>query len=119
MVYILEAEFNLNKSLRYNFFNVYGLNKSNSNYICKSMGISSNFKTINLNQKLIKKLNKIVNEKSFLINNDLKKKNIFLLKKIVDIKLYKGLRRLNGYPIKGQRTRTNAKTAKKLNKKNF
>ena len=39
------------------------------------------------------------------------------LKKLIDIKSYRGVRRNRGYPVRGQRTHTNAKSANKLNKR--
>jgi small subunit ribosomal protein S13 len=49
-----------------------------------------------------------------LINTNLKKEKILLAKKLVQIKTYRGIRRLRGLPIRGQRTHTNAKTASKF-----
>ena len=47
------------------------------------------------------------------INNELKKSRSLTLKTLVSIKSYKGLRRVRGLPVRGQRTHTNAKSAKK------
>ena len=47
------------------------------------------------------------------LNNELKKLKSITLKKLVNIKSYRGLRRVRGLPVRGQRTHTNAKSAKK------
>lgn len=47
------------------------------------------------------------------LNNELKKLKSIALKKLVNIKSYRGLRRVRGLPVRGQRTHTNAKSAKK------
>jgi small subunit ribosomal protein S13 len=60
------------------------------------------------------KLIKFIENLNLLINNNLKKSNIMLAKKLVQIKAYKGIRKLRGLPVRGQRTHTNAKTASKL-----
>ena len=60
------------------------------------------------------KLIKFVENLDLLINNHLKKSNIMLAKKLIQIKTYKGIRRLRGLPVRGQRTHTNAKTSSKL-----
>ena len=44
---------------------------------------------------------------------DLKKQHSLLLRNLVEIKSYKGLRRLKGLPVRGQRTHTNCKTSKR------
>ena len=47
------------------------------------------------------------------LNNELKKLKSLTLKTLVSIKSYRGLRRIRGLPVRGQRTHTNAKSAKK------
>ena len=44
------------------------------------------------------------------LNNELKKLKSITLKKLVSIKSYRGLRRVRGLPVRGQRTRTNARS---------
>ena len=60
------------------------------------------------------KLIKFIENLNLLINNNLKKSKIMLAKKLVQIKAYKGIRKLRGLPVRGQRTHTNAKTASKF-----
>lgn len=62
----------------------------------------------------IVKLAKFIENSNLLINSNLKKSKIMLAKNLVQIKAYKGIRRLRGLPIRGQRTHTNAKTASKI-----
>ena len=62
----------------------------------------------------IVKLVKFAENSNLLINSNLKKEKIILAKKLVQIKAYRGIRRLRGLPIRGQRTHTNAKTASKF-----
>ena len=57
---------------------------------------------------------KFIENFNLLINSDLKKSKIRITKKLVQIKAYKGIRKLRGLPIRGQRTHTNAKTASKF-----
>jgi small subunit ribosomal protein S13 len=60
------------------------------------------------------KLIKFIENLNLLINSNLKKEKIILAKKLVQIKAYRGIRKLRGLPIRGQRTHTNAKTASKF-----
>ena len=64
----------------------------------------------------VEKIIKIIDNSSLKITNDLKKHQIFNLRKLIEIKCYSGLRRIKGLPVRGQRTHTNAKTAKKFRK---
>ena len=56
-------------------------------------------------------VNKSIENANLVINSNLRKSKTILLKKLIQIKTYKGIRRLRGLPVRGQRTHTNAKTA--------
>jgi small subunit ribosomal protein S13 len=81
--------------------------------VCKKLGFSKNFKTSELSSDQISKLVKIIEKSDLIVTNKLRKLQAFSLRNLVDIKSYKGLRRLNGLPVRGQRTHTNSKTAKR------
>ena len=82
--------------------------------ICKKLGLSNNCKLSTLKPDQITKLVKFIENSNLLINSSLRKSKIMLAKNLVQIKAYKGIRRLRGLPIRGQRTHTNAKTASKI-----
>lgn len=112
-MYILETNLKENQPIVLSFTNIYGLGCRKSNKFVKKLGFSKNI--------TIFKLNKIQNKKTktFLIKNkkslssSLKKKEEMSKTKKIEIKYLKELRKLKGYPVNGQRTRTNAKTSKK------
>ena len=113
MIYIFETELKSSKSIAFSLKNIYGLGHFQIKFICKKLGFSCNLKTSNLSNDQIVKLVKIIENSEFKLTNELKKLQIFNLKKLVDIKCYSGLRRIKGLPVRGQRTHTNAKTAKR------
>lgn len=117
MIYLLETELSNQKPLFIALTEIYGINKSNSINFCKKLGFSSNFKVSDLSLKQKSKLIRLINESNIIINSDLRKLKTLTNKKLINIKLYRGIRKINGFPVRGQRTRSNAKTAKKLNKK--
>jgi len=82
---------------------------------CKKLGISKNFKVFELTEEQKFNLIKLIDSSGILINSDLKRFLLNKKKKLINIKSYKGLRKLKGFPVRGQRTRSNAKTAKKIN----
>jgi small subunit ribosomal protein S13 len=113
MVYLLETELPENKPVFLALKNVYGIGKSKSVFICKQLGFCFGLKIKELSGDQIIKLLKLIESSNLIITSDLKKLKQLVTKKLVAIKSYRGLRRMNGFPVRGQRTHTNAKTAKK------
>lgn len=114
MIYILETELSENKSIYFSLTKIFGIGKFQSFLICKKIGLSHNSKLSKLTSNQIIKLVKLIENSSLLINSNLRKYKITLINKLIQIKTYKGIRRLRGLPIRGQRTHTNAKTASKI-----
>lgn len=117
MIYLLETKLPENKSIFFALNSIYGIGRKTSFLICKKLGFSLNLKVKNLSAKQALDLLKIIDFSRLILSNELKKIKLLNFKKLISIKSYKGLRKLKGYPIRGQRTHTNASTAKKLNKK--
>ena len=114
MVYLLETKLLENKSLVFALNKVYGLGNSKSKKICKSLGFSINLKVISLTKDQVSKLIRFIENSDNLVSSDLKKHKFMVLKKLTNLKLYRGLRRFNGLPVRGQRTHTNSKNSKKF-----
>lgn len=113
MLYILETNLPENKSVFFALTYVYGIGKSTAFNICKKLGFCKNLKIKDLTQEQIIEILQITDLSDLTLNNELKKVKSLTLKNLIQIKSYKGLRRLKGLPIRGQRTHTNAKSAKK------
>ena len=113
MVYLFESELPEIKLVFLSLMHVYGLGKSISLLICKRLGFSKNLKVKHLSKEQINKLVKTIENLDKELASDLKKLKILSTKKLVNIKSYKGLRKIKGLPIRGQRTHTNAKTSRK------
>jgi len=113
MLYIFESELPESKSVNCSLRYIYGIGKFQSKLICKKAGLSLNYKTKNLKPKQKTLLIKIIKNLSLPISSDLKKIIALNNLRLTSIKSYKGLRKKNGLPIRGQRTHTNAKTARK------
>jgi small subunit ribosomal protein S13 len=95
---------------------VFGLSFHLSNQICYSIGINSNILAINLNKSHWDKISSIV-QNNYFIESELKKliqDDINCLSRIV---CYRGIRHNMRLPLRGQRTRTNAKTSRKFLRK--
>lgn len=115
MAYLLRTHIK-KKYLLHALCSVYGINKSLSAHICKSLGYQKNFLTQNLTNEQIYCITQYVEEKDFLIKGDLLRWVNQKIESLATLRVYRGIRHRHGLPLRGQRTHTNARTAKKLRK---
>jgi small subunit ribosomal protein S13 len=113
MIYLLETKLPENKSVLFALTNVYGIGKSTAFLICKKLGFSINLKIKDLTQEQTIEILQVVETLNLTLNNELKKFKSLSLKNLISIKSYRGLRGVRGLPVRGQRTHTNAKSARK------
>jgi small subunit ribosomal protein S13 len=113
MIYLLETKLPENKSVLFALTNIYGIGKSTAFLICKKLGFSINLKIKDLTQEQTIEILQVVELLNLTLNNELKKFKSLSLKNLISIKSYRGLRRVRGLPVRGQRTHTNAKSARK------
>ena len=113
MVFLFESELPENKSVFFALTHIYGLGKYQSFIICKRLGFSKNFKIKNLSKEQFQKLSTIIESSNIRIVSELKKYQSLRKKTLLSIKSYKGLRLKQGLPVRGQRTHTNSRTARK------
>ena len=113
MLYFLETKLSDQKSVYFALTSIYGIGKSTAFTICKKLGFSINLKIKDLTQEQIGEMVQLIDSLNLNLNNELKKLKSLTLKNLVSIKSYKGLRRVRGLPVRGQRTHTNAKSARK------
>jgi small subunit ribosomal protein S13 len=112
-MFIFESELPENKSIPIALLSIYGIGLHHSFSICKRLGFSPNLRIKNLTKKQVYKLITAIELSGISISTDLRKSRLLINKKLVDIKSYKGLRKLQGLPIRGQRTHTNAKSSRR------
>ncbi len=112
-MYLFESELSENKSIFLALRSIYGIGSYNAYLICKKSGFSTNLKVKDLTKEQINKLIKTVEHCEIQLASDLKKSRALIYKKLISIKSYRGLRKYQGLPIRGQRTHTNARTSRK------
>ena len=115
MIRISGVILNLEKHLLIALRSIYGIGKVNSLYICKMAKINPHAKVKNLTDNEISTLQNTIN--SFETEGNLRTRIRLNIKRLIDIKSYRGLRHKSNLPVRGQRTRTNAKTRKKNKKR--
>lgn len=113
MINIFDTELSNSKLIYYALQKIYGINKKKSFFICKKLGFALNLKIKNLSNDQLVELLKIIDTLNLVLSSDLKKLKFLSIRNLISIKSYKGLRRNQGLPIRGQRTHTNARTARK------
>jgi len=91
---------------------IYGIGRSRARKICAAVGIdpAKRMNTLNEDPELLEKLRKEVSKWN--IEGDLRREVSMNIKRLIDMGNYRGLRHRRGLPVRGQRTRTNARTRK-------
>ncbi len=95
-------------SLRY----VYGLGPTNSREILTRAKIDPSIRAKDLNEAQLSQIVRAIQEGKYVIEGDLRREQGMNLKRLQTIKCYRGTRHLRGLPVRGQRTKTNARTRK-------
>lgn len=113
MLYFLETKLSDYKSVYFALTHIYGIGKNTAFIVCKKLGFSINLKIKDLTQEQIVDMIQLIDSLNLTLNNELKKLRSLTLKNLASIKSYRGLRRIRGLPVRGQRTHTNAKSARK------
>ena len=90
---------------------IFGIGKTLSNVILKKAEVNPGTRVKNLTDKEVGKLRAII-EKEYRVEGDLRRDVTFSIKRLMDVGSYKGLRHRKNLPVRGQRTRTNARTRK-------
>lgn len=90
---------------------IYGIGRSLSNKILKLANISPDKRAKDLSEEEIAKLSSII-QKDYKVEGDLRREVSANIKRLIDIGTYRGFRHRRGLPVRGQRTRTNARTRK-------
>ena len=99
-----------NKHISIALRSIYGIGRTRSLEICNKVGIEPSTKVSDIGDDVAALLQKVVLE--FEIEGDLRRRIAMNIKRLRDIKCYRGLRHRVGLPVRGQRTRTNARTRK-------
>lgn len=88
---------------------IYGIGRSSSNDILHEAGVNPDTRVKNLTESEINTIQTII-QRNFRVEGELRRIVQGNIKRLVDIGSYRGLRHRRGLPVRGQRTRTNART---------
>ena len=90
---------------------IYGIGRKSANDILAQTGISPDTRAKDLTEEEIAKLRDVI-ESSYTVEGDLRREVALNIKRMVEVNCYRGIRHRKGLPVRGQRTKTNARTRK-------
>lgn len=89
---------------------IYGIGRTTARKICEAAGIATSTKIKDLTDAEMDRLREGVSK--YTVEGDLRREVTMNIKRLMDLGCYRGLRHRKGLPVRGQRTRTNARTRK-------
>jgi small subunit ribosomal protein S13 len=101
----------LNKRVEIGLTYIYGIGRSNSNQLLSQAGIEPDRKVRDLTEDEIVKLRELI-DSGLTVEGDLRRERSQNIKRLQEIGCYRGLRHRRGLPVRGQNTKTNARTRK-------
>lgn len=90
---------------------IYGIGRQSSNRILSEAGVNVNTRVRDLTDDEVAKIREII-DKTQKVEGDLRREVALNIKRLVEIGCYRGIRHRRGLPVRGQKTKTNARTRK-------
>ena len=89
---------------------IYGIGRQTASEICVKVGITPSVKIKELTEEQLEAIRNVVSKMT--VEGDLRREVSMNIKRLMDLGCYRGIRHRRGLPLRGQRTRTNARTRK-------
>lgn len=90
---------------------VYGIGRTAAKAICERAGVDGAKKNDDLSDQEVAQIRDVI-DNQFKVEGDLRREISLHVKRLMDLKTYRGIRHRRGLPVRGQRTHTNARTRK-------
>ncbi len=100
-----------NKALEYGLTAIYGLGLTSARRLCDMLHLDRRKKVSELTEEDVAKLRRAI-EDNFIVEGALRTQVSLSVKRLVEVGSYRGVRHRKGLPVRGQRTKTNARTRK-------
>lgn len=91
---------------------IYGIGRSTSNKLLAKAGINPDTRVRDLTDEEVGKIREAMEEMGVLVEGDLRRDIALNIKRLREIGCYRGIRHRKGLPVRGQKTKTNARTRK-------
>jgi small subunit ribosomal protein S13 len=89
---------------------IYGIGRQTAKNICDQVGVQPTVKIRDLSEDQVESIRKVIS--GMTVEGDLRREVSMNIKRLMDLGCYRGIRHRRGLPLRGQRTRTNARTRK-------
>jgi small subunit ribosomal protein S13 len=100
----------MNKHVWVGLTHIYGVGRARARTACQGAGVDPTTKVKDLTEIQVNALRSQIQR--FAVEGDLRRENSMNIKRLMDLGSYRGIRHRRGLPVRGQRTRTNARTRK-------
>jgi small subunit ribosomal protein S13 len=112
MIFILSASLNDHKKITTELVRLFGIGRFQAILLCNRLGFGFDRYTVDLKQKQVYQLLKYFEQADLKIEAQLQKQKRNNIAELINLKSYRGVRHIFNLPVRGQRTRTNAKSIK-------
>jgi small subunit ribosomal protein S13 len=99
-----------NKHVGIALTHIFGIGRSRALTVCKAADVAANTAVKDLTEAEVGRLRDVIAK--FPVEGDLRRETAMNIKRLMDLGCYRGIRHRRGLPLRGQRTRTNARTRK-------
>jgi small subunit ribosomal protein S13 len=100
-----------NKRIDIALTSIFGIGRTKAKEILAKAGVDGAIRTFDLSERDVISIRNVI-QREYRVEGDLRKEIAQNIKRLIDIKCYRGLRHKKGLPVRGQRTHTNARTRK-------
>jgi len=90
---------------------IFGIGRTSSNKILTAAKVNPDTRVRELTDEEVKRISEVI-EKDYMVEGDLRRETALNIKRLQEIGCYRGIRHRRGLPVRGQRTKTNARTRK-------
>ena len=91
---------------------IYGIGRTKSNEILKASGVNPDTRVKDLTEDEVIKIREVIDKNGYKVEGDLRRETALNIKRLMEIGCFRGLRHRKNLPVRGQRTKTNARTRK-------
>ena len=91
---------------------IYGIGRPTANKILEAAGVNPDTRVRDITDDEVKKISETMEELGIMVEGDLRREIALNIKRLQEIGCYRGIRHRKGLPVRGQRTKTNARTRK-------
>ena len=109
---ILGIDIPANKKLEYSLRYIYGIGPTRAKTLVNESGFDQDRRAGDLSEQELNKIASLIGEHKYLVEGDLRRERTANLKRLIAVRSLRGMRHTRSLPVRGQRTKTNARTRK-------